>query len=134
MVERDYIMRLMHDFFDALARLLTHIEADQFDTSHQYLKELYEQYFKQHRTFFLESGIEELQQSLKSGDLQTDVLKSEMLAELLLADARLHQSTDIQAQLLSKALALFQFAETNSDTYSANRLSCIATLCNELGV
>jgi hypothetical protein len=133
MVERDYLMRMMHDFFDALARLLTHIEADQFDTSHQYLKELYEQYFKQHRTFFLESGIEELQQSLNSGELQTDVLKSEMLAELLLVDARLPQSTAIRSQLLLKALALFQFAETNSDTYSSNRLSRIASLRNELG-
>ena len=133
MVERDFLMRLMHDFFDSLARLLTHVEADRFDHANQYLKELYEQYFKQNRAFFHESEIEELQQSLQSGDLQADVLKSEMLAELLLADARLPHSTDIQAQLLSKALALFQFAETNSETYSANRLSRIATLRNELG-
>jgi hypothetical protein len=134
MIERDYIMRLLKEFFNALNKLINKVETNNLEDAHVYLDELYEQFFKHSKSFFYNHEIQSICKIVITDDVKTSALKSEMLAELLLIDGRLNNTNERRNDLLSKSLFLFEFAEKNSQTYSEERLTKIRSIQKELAL
>lgn len=130
MIERDYVMRLVKQFFDALAKLVSNRNEDNVEEIQVQLSGLYEQYLGKEMTFFYSSSVESIITGIVAGkDLQKEgIPRMEMLAELLYQDAiRKHDAT-LKQNLLRKALALFDYLAANSHTFSVDREARIETI------
>ncbi|HOO83719.1 MAG TPA: hypothetical protein PLS94_04085 [Prolixibacteraceae bacterium] len=133
MIERDYLLRLLKQFFDGLNELLFNIKTDDIEQAQFNIEALYEKYFQHKRNFFIDNELPIINQVVINNDTQSSAIKSEMLAELLLIDGNMKRSTKQRKNLLAKALFLFEYAEQNSNTYSEERLNKITSLKNDLG-
>lgn len=132
MIERDYLLRQLKQFFDGLNELLFNIKTNDVEQAQFNIETLYVKYFQYKRSFFVENKIPTISQTVISHDKQTSVIKSEMLAELLLIDGNMKRSTKQRKNLLTKALFLFEYAEQNSNIYSEERLNKITSIKNDL--
>ena len=64
MVERDYIMRMLQEFFEAIAKLLRReLPGTEPDDSHiqERFKDMYRQFFRRPAEYFYETEKEEIQ-------------------------------------------------------------------------
>lgn len=113
MLQRDYIMRLIREFFAALQRLL---EKKEVSDRREELVKLYEQYVGPH-AFYFTATTEELMQAVGDMPEQERVYKAEMLAELYNAEADMVSATDTD-RLLRNAYVLFRYVEQESKTYN----------------
>lgn len=123
-------MRLVKQFFDALAKLVSNRNEDNVEEIQVQLSGLYEQYLGKEMTFFYSSSVESIITGIVAGkDLQKEgIPRMEMLAELLYQDAiRKHDAT-LKQNLLRKALALFDYLAANSHTFSVDREARIETI------
>lgn len=115
MLQRDYIMRLISLFFEALAKFIRSKEGQDPEMLRPELDELYKIFLKQPRDHFKNMTVEEIIDSL---DDEERLYKVEIVAELFYQDAL---TGEVNKQLLQKSLALFKFADLNSDTFSFDR-------------
>lgn len=128
MIKKDYLMRLLKEFLDALAELLYHVKNENNEQILARSEEFYPKYLKQKRSFFIENNISAIVPSIISENIEESVIKCEMLAELLFIDANHMQDMDKQEDTYKKALFFFDYAEQHSTTFSENRLLKIETL------
>jgi hypothetical protein len=124
MIERDYIMRILQEFFNAIAKLVR-LNVEDPDTSRiqERFNDVYEQFFRRPATHFYEVEKEEILADLKKeGQSERDTLgKVQMLSELLYQDGLIKTSIPEKCMLLEKSLYLFDYLEQNSRTYSWDR-------------
>ena len=122
MIERDYIMRLIKQFFDALYRLKNAGPETSKETTLDGIHDLYKEYFGHDHLFFYQTDADSLIAFVYENNRLADVLyKMEMLAELLYNDALLTENPDQQTNLFSKALKLYDYLEEKSNTFSMDR-------------
>lgn len=125
MLKRDYIMRMLREFLEALALLIN----KKSSFSEDKFSELYSTYFKRDRRFYEENDLEAIATDMgMQTDEQTVAVKLEMLAELFFYDSQTITDSARRSNLDSKALAIFQEIDRTSDTYSADRIRKIADL------
>lgn len=125
MLKRDYIMRMLREFLEALALLIN----KKSSFSEDKFSELYSTYFKRDRRFYEENDLEAIATDMgMQTDEQTVAVKLEMLAELFYYDSQTITDSARRSNLDSKALAIFQEIDRTSDTYSADRIRKIADL------
>jgi hypothetical protein len=116
MIQKDYIMRLIKQFFEAVERLIKmkSKEHDRMEIQ-TYLNEMYDTFLKKSGDFYHSTEIEEIIQSFKNDEKEPML---EILSELLYQDALLR---DNQHELLIKALKLNEYMQEHSATFSFNR-------------
>lgn len=115
MLHRDYIMRLIQLFFEALAKFIRNKEGKDPEILRPELDELYKNFLKHPRNFFKDFSVEEI---INFFDNDEKLYKIEIVAELFYQDAMLG---DPDKELLRKALSLFKYVDLNSDTFSFDR-------------
>lgn len=115
MLHRDYIMRLIQLFFEALAKFIRNKEGKDPEILRPELDELYKNFLKHPRDFFKDFSVEEI---INFFDNDEKLYKIEIVAELFYQDAMLG---DPDKELLRKALSLFKYVDLNSDTFSFDR-------------
>ncbi|PZX20429.1 hypothetical protein LX69_00428 [Breznakibacter xylanolyticus] len=130
MIQKDYILRLLADLAEALARLLKIQQPHQaFDEMTRTLESVYKMTLDE----FLNLPDNELQQP----DWPASSGIADSMGEFLntAADiAHQHHRHDIAENLKLKALHLLSEAEAQSSTYSFNRMVIINRIKEELGI
>ncbi len=116
MLQRDYIMKLIQLFFEAVAKFMRNKEGKATDVLYQEVDELYKTFLKFPRNHFHELTVDEI---IGSFDDEERLYKVEIVAELFYQDALL--TDEIDKQLLRKSLVLFKFVDLHSDTFSITR-------------
>lgn len=127
MLQRDYIMRLIAEFFKALERLLEKREPEQ---RREALQDMYRQYVGDY-SFFHTADIDEIMHNMERYEADQRIHRLEMLAELLYVDADLTPYPQNQ-MLLEKSLTLFRYIDDHGRTYSAERMLKIADIQKKL--
>lgn len=120
MLERDYIMRLIREFAEALELML---KKDIRKRQDEIIK-MYDQYVGPY-AFYHTAAIEDVMQSFEQFKSGERLHRMEMLAELYYAEADT-QLGPTRDMLLQKALTLFYFIDRHDKTYSFDRLAKIS--------
>ena len=126
MVERDFIMRMLQEFFEAIAKVM-HRETPGMepDLSHmqEQFNDMYNQFFRRPAEHFYETEKEEILNGLINeghGDNDT-FARIQMLSELLYRDGQIKKNISERYSLLEKALFLLEYLDGNSRTFSWDR-------------
>ncbi len=116
MLQQDYIMRLIREFFAALQRAL---EKNELEDRTKALHELYEQYVGPYE-FYQAATIEQVMEKIEEYPEEQRIHRMEMLAELYYVEAGM-RSAPVAEQLYMQAYLLFRFIDTHSGLYSLER-------------
>lgn len=128
MLERDYIMRLIRDFFDALEKLKVKSQKENKPTLQLEIKSMYRAYFTQSENFFYEQDINYILFYLETTFPPHELLQRvEILAELMYFDGSIQTETG-KKLLWSKSLALLLYLDTHSNTFSMERRNKITKI------
>ncbi len=121
MLQRDYILRLVREFTEALEKLIEEKKKKDIPEVQVQIESIYRAYFHHPHTFYYEQPVEyilnELAQTYQGEDLLQRV---DMLAELMYQDALLKPEEE-QDYLFGKSLYLWKYLDANSDTFSWER-------------
>lgn len=135
-VERDYIMRILREFFEAIAKVVraTPGQEPDFTQMQKRFDEMYRQFFRKPAGHFYETEKEIILDELaQNGRSDEDVFAmAQMLAELLYQDAQIKKQIPEKCMLLEKALYLFEYLNQNSRTYSWDREQKISDIKKQL--
>lgn len=128
MLQRDYIMRLLRQFVEALEKLVEEKKNEDTPTLQLKLQSLYRAYFNHPHTFYYEQEadfiLNDLGQNYEGEELLTRI---DMLSELIYQDALLKPEAE-QRYLLGKSLYLLEYLDTHSDTFSFERRNKICEI------
>lgn len=117
MLQQDYFIRLIREFFAALARAL---EKNEVEAQSEAVHELYRQYLGSYE-FFQNATIEEAMGYIQLHYPEEQrIQRLEMLAELYYAEADL-RAHPIGDTLLTRALPLFEYVDRHSGIFSIMR-------------
>jgi hypothetical protein len=117
MLQQDYIMRLIREFFAALQRLL---EKNEIEDKTKALHEMYEQYLGPYE-FYQDASMDEVMQSFEKYPEEQRIHRMEMLAELYYVESGM-RALPFNDILLRRALPLFEWIDRHSGVYSFDRL------------
>lgn len=133
MLQRDYIMRLLQDFVEALEKLVEERGKHDGPELQLQLQSIYRAYFNHPHTFYYNQDAEyilnDLGQNYGGEELLTRI---EMLSELLYQDALLKEPEE-QNYLLRKSLYLLIYLDEHSDTFSFERRGKISEIEKKIG-
>ena len=115
MLHQDYFIRVLREFFDALARAMRKEGEDRSQAVH----ELYREYLGEYECW-QNANVEEAMELLARYPEEQRLSRMEMLAELYYAEAEL-RTYPISETLLERALTLFEYLDRHSDTFSIIR-------------
>jgi len=121
MMERDYILRVIQEFFKLINGLLGKLNEDNADEIHKQLQEVYSAYFDRSCQFFYRLSCDEMITLIDNDDQFRHVEKVEMLSELLYRDGLFTSNDVLRKDLLCKALALIERIEKQSKSFSVER-------------
>ena len=135
MLERDYIMRLIRLFFEALEKLKEKREKQEGIALQVETEGMYRSFFHQPAPFFYEASSDILIGYIQARFPEKECLhRIELLAELLYFDSTIKTSEEEQRALWGKVLDLLTFLDTHSDTFSFERrrkMEEVAALLNQ---
>lgn len=115
MLSRDYILRIIKTFFDALDMTFNGKKEDEMEIQEK-LCDLYKTYFQMDRDIFLNNEIEDI-----IGFLQDDPDRMEkygMLQELMYRDASIQDDPAIRNNLYRKVIYLCNYINNNTSDFS----------------
>ena len=140
MIERDYLMRMLQDFFTMLAKLLRQ-KVEEPDKVHiqERFNEMYRQFFRKSADHFYALDKETILDDLTKEELsETEQMAMvQMLSELLYQDGLIKNDVVEKISLLDKSLFMMKYLDRNSKTYSWDReqkMSDIQTILTEYDV
>lgn len=122
MLERDYIMRLLREFAEALELVLREDVRKRRDE----VERMYNQYVGPY-SFYHVATIDEVMKAIEGFPENERLHRMEMLAELYYVEADLVVGPS-RNMLLDKALALFRFITIHDRTYDFMRLQKMAEI------
>lgn len=128
MLQRDYILRLIREFFAALARML---EKKEVEDRREAIKQMYEQFVGPY-SLFHDATTGEVMAKLSEIDEEHRMAKTEMLAELYYAEADTVGQPE-RDFLLGKAFDLFEYIDRHGKTYSFDRMQKMGRIRSLLG-
>ena len=117
MIQQDYFIRVIREFFAALAKAL---EKKEIEDRSKAIHELYEQYLGSYEFYQNATTEEAIEQIMLLYPEEQRYQRMEMLAELYYAEAE-WRAFPICNNLLERALALFEIIDHNSGVYSLAR-------------
>lgn len=131
MLERDYIRRLIRQFFEEIEKLRDRQKNHAWSASWQCeMASMYRAYLGHPASFFYEQDAEFILHTLVS-DFPSGqfVLRLEMLADLLYFDASASDCSEaLRNDLWHKALFMYDYVDAHSDTFSFERRNKIIVL------
>lgn len=133
MIERDYIMRILKQFFDVLQKLINNIDTDNNEDFKVELNELCEKYLGKSISFYADDKNVDIVSALGDGSPSEMQTRATMLAEVLYHNIGITNEEDGKVLLARKVLALLSFIEKHSNTYSLERLSRIDEMRQMVG-
>lgn len=126
MLQTDYIMRLIHEFFKALDRYLNNDEDRRGDE----IVQLYNEFLGP-ADFFRTAPMDDVMDSFRQYPESERLQRMEMLAELYYADA--DTATGVLGdELMRRSLALFGFIDRHDRTLNFGRKAKMAALSQRL--
>jgi len=134
MIRKDYIMKIIEQFFDVLKKLIKNEENQDIEDIRVQLNELYNTYFKKNYKYFYDSDFEEIVDFLNSDNSGDNLYKTEMLAELIYQDTCLKQDVDLRKSLLSKSFRLFEYLDKEGKTFSLERYKKMQVIKKEVSL
>lgn len=117
MLQRDYIMRLIHEFYEALELFLN----KDVSKRKEEIQKMYDQYVGPY-AFYHTAAIEDVMKSMEQFDEKERLPRLEMLAELYYDESELMVGP-MRTIMLKKALFLFDFLDHHARTFDMNRLN-----------
>jgi hypothetical protein len=123
MLERDYIMRLVREFFEALE--LLGARGDLKERKDE-LERMYGQYVGPY-AFYHTATVDAIMHSMQHYDPAERLPRLEMLAELYYVETALVSAPE-RTLLLDKALALFEFVDSHDRTFDFVRRGKMAEI------
>ena len=124
MIERDYIMRILQEFFNAIAKLIR-LNLEDPDPSRIQVRfnGMYKQFFRRPAEHFYETEKEIILDDLTQSDnSERDIIaKIQMLSELLYQDGLTKKNIPEKCMLLEKSFYLLEYLDKNSQTFSWER-------------
>lgn len=130
MLERDYIRRLIRQFFEEIEKLKDRKKKHAGASFQTEIASMYDAYFAHSASFFYEQDAEFILQTLVSDFPSGQIVQRlEMLADLLYFDSSVSTHPEaLKFELWRKSLFLYDYVDTHSDTFSFERRSRIAVL------
>lgn len=128
MIEKDYIMRILQQFFAALNNLINNKRNVGNDEILVQLKDLYLSQLGNEYAFFYYNDIEKIKQSIIDDNHDNTLARCTILSELYYHDGILNSDQELKINLLKKALHLLRYIDEKSNTYSLERKSRIQFL------
>ena len=128
MLQRDYILRLLREFMEALARML---EKKEVADRREEIRKMYEQYVGPYALYH-NATIDEIITALDGLDTERRMARMEMLAELYYAEAGT-VGNPTRESLLEKAFLLFELIDRQGKTFSFERKKKMEDIKNVLG-
>ncbi len=122
MLERDYIMRLVREFFEALELLKRKDLKERKDE----LERMYGQYVGPY-AFYRTASVDDIMDSMQQYSPAERLPRMEMLAELYYAETALVSAPE-RVLLLEKAFSLFNYVDSHDRTYDMVRLRKMAEI------
>lgn len=130
MIQQDYFIRVIREFFEALARAMSQPAPEERSKA---VHSLYEQYLGSYE-FYQNATAEEAMDHITALYPEEQRLqRMEMLAELYYAEAGL-RATPIGQTLLERALTLFTYIDRHSNTFSIMRQQKIDAIRHRIGI
>ena len=124
MIQQDYFIRVIREFFAALARAL---EKKEIEGRSKAIHEMYEQYLGSYEFYQNATPEEAIEQIMLLYPEEQRYQRMEMLAELYYAEAE-WRVYPINMGLLQRALTLFEIIDRNSGIYSLARADKIRSI------
>ena len=124
MIQQDYFIRVIREFFAALARAL---EKKKIEDRSKAIHEMYCQYLGSYEFYQNASPEEAIEQIMLLYPEEQRYQRMEMLAELYCAEAD-WRVYPINMSLLERALTLFEIIDRNSGIYSLARADKIRSI------
>ena len=119
MIQQDYFIRIIQEFFAALARAL---EKKEMEGRSKAIQDMYQQYLGSYEYYQNATAEEAIDHITTVYPEEQRYQRMEMLAELYYAEAE-WRAYPINTTLLERALLLFEMIDRNSDTFSLARFS-----------
>lgn len=133
MLQRDYIMRLLQDFTEALEKLVEERHKKEGPELQLQIQGIYRAYFNHPHTFYYTQDAEYILNDLGQNYGEKELLtRIDMLSELIYQDALLKE-TEEQRYLLRKSLYLLKYLDKHSDTFSFERRGKISEIEKKVG-
>lgn len=123
MIEKDYIMRILQQFFLFLNTLLGNLNDNNIEETRMQLKDMYVTYFEKSYQYYYNINIAELLNQFKSNEEYWKSERIEMLSELYYNDGILSNNSSLKNDLLNKALILYDYIEEKSKSFSLERFN-----------
>lgn len=127
MIKQDYIIRLIREFFAALARA---VEKPEIEDRTKAIHELYLQYLGDYE-FYQNATVEDAIEAISKFPEEQRLYRIEMLAELYYAESSV-RATPIGETLLQRALPLFEYVDQHSKLYSFDRQRKMAEISRRI--
>ena len=124
MYQQDYFIRVIREFFEALARAITKKD---MKAKSEAIHEMYRQYLGSYEFYQNATTEEAIEQITTQYPEEQRYQRMEMLAELYFAEAE-YRANPISETLLQRALPLFELVDRNSGTCSLGRLDKIRSI------
>ncbi len=125
MLQRDYLMKILQDLFDAIAKLILN-EEEKLTEKQRQIVAMYTM-LNHDAHFFRTTDIDTIM--LVMSELDEYMIRLEMLAEIYYADAKFYTgSAEVKSELLSKSLHLYMYVDERSDEFSLRRQERIEEL------
>ena len=130
MEERDYLMRLITVFMNALSRIINCIDLDDIENAKTQINETYA-FLDADSNYFQDSDLETIILFFKNkeGDYFKRV---QMLSQLLYYDSLVQSSGIKKQQKLKKAIALLEYQNIYSEEYSLELNNQLSQMKNTL--
>jgi len=116
MFEKDYLMRLVSTFLDALNMVLKSIDKDDIEGAKKQIADIYK-LLGNTSEFFLRSDIDDILLYFKKED-EGYLKKVKMLAELMYYDVKTRIDEDMKKIILEKAIFLLKHYFINTKEFS----------------
>ncbi len=134
MLQRDYILRLIREFTEALEELWNEKEKKETTEVQEQLQTLYRAYFNHPPTFYYEQDAEYIMNDLRQNYEEESFLgRIDMLSELMYRDALL-KAPEEQNYLAGKALYLLTYLDEHSNTFSFERRRKICEIAEKVKI
>ena len=128
MIQQDYFIRIIREFFEALSRAL---EKKEMEGRSKAIQDMYQQYLGSYEFYQNATTEEAIEQIMLLYPEEQRYQRMEMLAELYYAEAE-WRAYPINTTLLERALQLFELIDRNSDTFSLARAEKIKDIQNRI--
>lgn len=128
MLQRDYIMKLIQQMIDSLFLLLNKKDIDEDERKSQ-LNDFYRSYVRGTQDFYVNAPINDILAFIEEEYGKEELIyRVEMLTEIMYQDSMLEDDLKNKKSKMSQNLALLNYLEENSNTYSMLRVGKIDEL------